>query len=136
MSLLDMFGSCFVVGGTSEFAQFGKTGRCPWCGSKESALLYEFFASSEIGEQDVAALDRYWRELGRRWWLNAGRQEAICDRCNGTMSRGEGSLVGGVNLQCAGCMDDYLSGALGKLHANPYHYGATELRKARDFAWQ
>ncbi|HEX3732551.1 MAG TPA: hypothetical protein VHU91_06505 [Mycobacteriales bacterium] len=136
MSLLDMFGSSFVVGGTSGFVQFGKTGRCPRCGSKESVLLYEFFAPPEIGEQDVAALGRYWRELGRRWWLNTGRQEAICDRCNRTMSRGEGSLVGGGNLQCAGCMDDYISGALGELRANPYHYGATELRKARGFEAQ
>lgn len=132
-SLLGMYDRCSVIGATSGFAEFGRTGKCTRCGSGESFLLYECIDPAGIDEEDLAALARLWRDDARRWWSRTGRAKAICDLCNSDMRAGEGSLISLNSLACEQCLRRLLDGGLEELRANPYNYGATELRRARQF---
>jgi hypothetical protein len=86
-----------------------------------------------LDEEDVAALRRYWRFGARRWWSTTWRLSGICDACNRRMVRYQGYLVSGSRLECKGCLEDHLDGALEKLRANPSYFGDTELRDSRRF---
>lgn len=132
-SLLGMLDGAKVVGARSGFAKFGRTGKCPRCGSRDSFLLYECIDPAEIDEQDLVALIVLYRDDALRWWSHTGRKMAICDSCNRDIQAGEGYLVSLSHLKCEPCLRKYLDGSLEKLRANPYHYGATELRRARPF---
>ena len=133
MSLIGGFGSSYMIGGTSGFAQFGKSGKCPRCASTRSVLAYELWLPDDISQRDVDAIGRYWREQGRQWWWRSGKRQGICDRCNREIFADEGSLVSGTNLNCARCMETYLDNGLAELRSNPYFYGHAEVRKARAF---
>lgn len=136
MSLIGAFGSSRtgsrrVAGASPGFAEFGKTGSCTQCGDRASFLVYERIAPSEIRESDVIAIRRYWRHLAVEWWLGEGRTKGICDRCNCRIGRERTYLVGETHLQCETCTDQNLTNALDELRQNPYQFGATLLRKAR-----
>ena len=79
----------------------------------------------------MIAIRRYWRELAVEWWLTNGRKNGICDRCNSEIGREGTYLVGGTNMQCEACTDRNLENAVAELRQNPYHFGATLLRKVR-----
>jgi hypothetical protein len=128
------FGKMSVVGGTPGFDKFGSSGRCPKCGNTDSLLVYECFRAEQISERDVEAIRRYWRALAVAWWQTETRQQAICDRCNDTVQRGEG-YVDGSELRCDKCVrDGLLKEGLEKLRGNPHYYGGALLRKARSIA--
>ena len=134
LSLTDALGSYRgVSGATRGYAEFGRTGRCPRCGSLESFLAYESFPPEEIGEDDVAALRRYWADAASRWWSRTGRDRGLCDACSAReVTPGDSYLTsGGTYMVCAGCVEDRLAGALEKLRDDPYRFGASELRRAR-----
>jgi hypothetical protein len=128
----DLFGGP-LVGATTGFDSFGRTGLCPQCGSDEALLVYEFFPCEEVSQADVDALCRYWRAAAEGWWEHTQRQSAICDECNRTVSRGEGYLKGS-HLSCESCLSSGLkSDGLARLKSNPHYYGAGLLRKVRRF---
>jgi hypothetical protein len=128
---LDAFSS--VSGATPGFAEFGRTGRCTRCASTTSLLAYECFPSAEIGEDDAAALRQYWRDSAIRWWSETGRRKGVCDVCSTSgLTTDDSYLVsGGTYLICSVCVDKRLADAVDRLRANPYHFGASELRRAR-----
>ncbi len=128
----EMFGG-MVFGATPGFDQFGKSGICPQCGSDESLLVYECFPPEQITEADIEAIRRYWRELARSWWQSEQHSQAICDRCNNDIARGQGYLSG-TSLICENCVrKGLMSEGLEKLRDNPHYYGSALLRKARQF---
>jgi hypothetical protein len=134
MSLLGVLGSSMVIGGTSGFAEFAKTGVCPRCRATESVLVYDCLVADDIAEEDVAAMGRLWRDRAGRWWASNRRRSAICDKCGDTVRKGAGGmLTEQSDLRCAGCLAEYLSDALTKLRENPYYFGSTELSAARRF---
>lgn len=123
-----------VFGGTPGFKKFGRTGRCPRCASKESVLVYELYPTSEIDEEDVAAMRRLYRHDALRWWKATDRISGLCDRCSARgLRRHEGFLIGGSYLCCEACADKHLDNALAKLQRSPYYFGGDELRRARSF---
>jgi hypothetical protein len=128
----DLFGGR-IVGATAGFESFGRTGLCPQCGNDEALLIYEFFPSEEITQADVDALCRYWKTAAEGWWDHTQRYSAICDECNGTVSRGEGYLKGSY-LACEECLrSGPLVEGLARLKSNPHYYGTGLLRKVRRF---
>lgn len=134
MSLLGMLGSSMVIGGTSGFGEFAKTGACPRCRATESVLVYDCLVADDIDDEDVAAMSRLWHDRAGRWWADNGRSSAICDKCNDKVRKGEGGMLTELSdLRCADCLAGHLSGALAKLHENPYYFGSTELNDARRF---
>jgi hypothetical protein len=123
----------WVAGGTRGFREFGATRTCTRCGSTESLLVYECYLPSEIDAEDMAAFARMWRDDAVKWWSATGKKTGICDLCNSDMSAGDGYLVSRSDLRCARCQEPRIAEGLAKLRADPYYFGATELRRARAF---
>jgi len=113
--------------------------RCPHCGDTRGLLLWDHPNYGEITEQDMDALRQLWRFRCQVWWKADARMEAKCDRCSQALSREEG-YHSGARVVCVQCVDDSLSAAaLSELQKNPDYYGASELRRARNFlagAWK
>jgi hypothetical protein len=83
---------------------------------------------------DMAAIRDYTHYLAVQWWQAQGVASAICDVCNGGVSRGEGHLVGS-SLYCDDCGAEKLGdAALFHLQGNPDFFGRGLLEKAREFA--
>jgi len=134
LSLMDpkMFGGKFI-GATPSYQEFGLTGRCPRCGSRQSFYVYDNPSGEEITQSDVDAIRGYWRHLAQQWWKTESRTEGICDRCCSPISRDAGYLDGSY-LLCEKCCNKSLgSDALEHLRQNPDYFGAGLLRKARHF---
>jgi len=134
LSLMDpeMFGAR-VFGATPGYQEFGQTGRCPGCGSRQSFYVYDNPSAEEITRSDLDAIRKYWRHLAQQWWKTESRTEAICDQCNSPVPRDAGYLSGS-SLYCENCCDKRLgSDALEHLRGNPDYFGSGVLRKARHF---
>ena len=128
----DMFGDR-ILGGTPGFDRFGKSGTCPKCGSDESLLVYEYFPTEKITRTDIEAIRKYWQNNAHEWWQSQQRSEAICDRCNGPVSRGGGYLAD-TDLMCGDCLHrGLMTEGIAHLRNNPHYYGNALLRKARSF---
>lgn len=131
----ELFSGGKMFGGTPGFDQFGKSGFCPQCGSNESLLVYEHFKTEQISEVDIEAISKYWKEQARVWWQSRQSQEAYCDSCNDSISRGQGYVSDkNTRLICENCIQKYLmTDGLENLKKNPHYYGSALLRKARQF---
>lgn len=114
-------------------AEFVRDGGCGRCGSTHSLLVYERFTSSDIDQEDVAAIRRSWRDEARVWWAAPDHRSGLCDACSDDIAPGEGYLVARGDLVCARCAERLLSDALPRLRVNPYHLGPGTLRRARAF---
>ena len=120
-----------VHGANAGFEDFGQSGNCPKCGSRESFYVYDNLLGEEITKSDADALVEYWRYLAKQWWQTTSPTEACCDGCTGPLRSGDGYKIGS-RIYCEECAfnpDPYES-----LRENPNFFGVDAVRKAKLFA--
>jgi hypothetical protein len=132
-----------VVSGPGRALRFGK-GKCPneTCSSNEIVLRWEARPVDDLSpftanQGDREALKTYWRESAIQWWKTQARSDAVCDRCNGTIPRGEGYYSAGIyaDLVCERCVTDRLApDRLQTLYREKSSHARDELRAARQLA--
>lgn len=132
-----------VVFGPGRAIRFGK-GNCPneTCSSNEIVLRWESHPDDDLtpltaNQGDKEALKAYWRKSATQWWKKQARNDAICDRCNGTIPRDEGYYSEGIygDIVCEQCVKDRLTpDRLQTLYREKSSHARDELRAARSQA--
>jgi len=134
-----------AVGAIRDGDEFGRTGICPECGSRQALFVADFIDPKSVTEADVKSIRELWRFRAQQWWKieesppgtfsifgpPASRSFGFCDSCNAEIPKGSGYLSGS-SLLCSACVDRLLS--VVKLRENPHAYGWGELRRARALA--
>ena len=71
-----------------------------------STLALEMTEKSSVQAEvdDLQAIRAYCRAAGLEWWKTNDLQSAICDKCNGAVSRNGGYIIGSW-LYCGQCED-------------------------------
>jgi len=87
-----------------------------------------------VDQEDMDAIRRFCHYLAEEWWKSQLDEQAVCDVCNGPISKGGGFLIGS-SLYCGSCASEQFGAeGLTRLRADPNFFGRGLLEKARSFA--
>ena len=89
--------------------------------------------AGHTSEDDVDAIRKYCQHLAQQWWQSNSMETAICEGCNGAVSKGSGVLLGS-NLYCGSCANEKFGPSYAQyLRTDPNFYGRGVLEKAREY---
>lgn len=92
--------------------------------------------ASHTLEDDIAVIKIYCQYLAQEWWKSNDSENAICEGCNGQISRDDGVLIG-QNLYCVDCANEKFGPSYTNyFRTDPNFYGHGILEKAWDFVTQ
>jgi hypothetical protein len=100
--------------------------------------IFSLFAVSKITEQspvqaevdDLQAVQAYCRAAAQEWWKSNDLESAICDKCNGSVGRNTGYIIGSW-LYCGECENMFSEQYRSYLKNDPNFYGRGVLEKAK-----
>jgi len=104
--------------------------RCPKCNCRQCFYVYHNLQGQDVTQDDVAALQGYWRYLAKLWWESSSRSEGWCDGCTAPLPRGDGYRIGS-NIYCEKCA--FRPDPLESLRNDPNYFGRGAVQKARHF---
>jgi hypothetical protein len=110
---------------------------CPKCSYKKAVILMDSAPIKDVTEQDLTSIREMWRAHSPIAWENdpkfVNSDKWTCN-CFTEIPRGEGYFTGS-DLRCEKCaMKSTAEEILPELLKDPFYFGRSEIRRARNFA--